>query len=179
MATISDQIERPNAVTFRGSPMTLVGKELAAGDSAPAFTLTGAGLAPVTLKDAIANNTRAALLIVVPSLDTPTCSAETVTFQKRAAELPAGLAVYVVSADLPFAQARWADANGAESFAYLSSYRDPAFGTDYGVTIKELGLLARSLFVIDKNGKIGYAHIVPEVAQEPDYDAAIAATHAI
>jgi thiol peroxidase len=176
---ISEDTERPNAVTFRGTPMTLAGTALTAGDPAPPFALTGAGLARVTLADVTANNSRPALLIVVPSLDTPTCSVETLTFQKRAAELPAGLAVYVISSDLPFAQARWADANGSEGFTYLSNYRDPSFGRDYGVLVKEIGLLARSLFVINAYGMITYAHVVPEIASEPDYDAAIAATHAV
>ena len=173
------EIERPSAITFRGKPMTLVGAPLAVGETAPDFALAAAGFETVTRDDATANGTRPVLLIVFPSLDTPTCSLETLTFQKRFGELPETLATYVVSADLPFAQARWADEHEADAFTYLSVYRDRAFGPAYGVSIKEIGLLARSIFVIDRRGTLTYAHVVPEVSQEPDYDAAIAAARAV
>ncbi len=167
--------ERPGIITFRGSPMTLVGPALRAGDPAPDFTLTGGDLAPFTLKDAIDNCAREALLIVVPSLDTPTCSVETSTFHKRLVEVPPDAAAFVVSLDLPFAQKRWADANEATGLTYLSDYRDHSFGLAYGLTIKEIGLLTRATIVIGKDATIKYVEIVPEVASEPNYDGAFAA----
>jgi thiol peroxidase len=157
--------ERPNAVTFRGTPMTLVGTALSVGDPAPEFTL----------EEAIDGGTRNALFIVVPSLDTPTCNIEANTFNSRLSEVPAGAAIFVVSLDLPFAQKRWAGANNADSLTYLSDYRDRSFGIAYGVLLKEIGLLTRANFVVSKDRSITYAEIVPEVATEPDYDATLAA----
>ncbi len=144
--------ERSNVITFRGKPMTLVGPALNVGDAAPDFTLTGGDMSPLTLSDALAGGTRQALLIVVPSLDTPTCSVETSTFHRRLAEVPPDAAAFVVSLDLPFAQKRWAEANEATGLTYLSDYRTHDFGTAYGVFIKEIGLLARAIFVIGKDG---------------------------
>jgi thiol peroxidase len=167
--------ERNDVITFRGNPMTLVGPALHVGDAAPQFTLSSADLSPFTLSDATANGSRQALLIVVPSLDTPTCSVETSTFHKRLAELPADAAAFVISLDLPFAQKRWAEANDAAGLTYLSDYRDHAFGTAYGLLIKEIGLLARAVIVIGKDGKLTYVEIVREVAEEPNYDRAFAA----
>jgi thioredoxin-dependent peroxiredoxin len=167
--------ERAGAVTFKGAPMTLVGREIRVGDPAPAFTLTTKELAPLTLDEAIDDGTRSALLIVVPSLDTSVCSLETQTFHRRLAELPPTVAPYVVSMDLPFAQQRWAVANDATDLAYLSDYRDRVFGPAYGVLIKELGLLARAVFVIGRDRSISYAEIVKEVADEPNYDQIFAA----
>jgi thiol peroxidase len=173
--TTSTLSERTNVITFRGNPMTLVGPALSVGQPAPDFTLSGADLAPFTLNDALAGGTREALLIVVPSLDTPTCSVETSTFHKRLLEVPPDAAAFVVSVDLPFAQKRWAEANEAGGLTYLSDYRDHSFGLAYGVTIKELALLARAVIVIGKDAKLKYVEIVPEVATEPNYDAAFAA----
>jgi len=167
--------ERNDVITFQGNPMTLVGPVLRTGEAAPQFTLSSAGLEPFTLQDAIANGSREALLIVVPSLDTPTCSVETSTFHKRLAELPADAAAFVVSLDLPFAQNRWAEANDAAKLTYLSDYRDHSFGRAYGLLIKELDLLARAVIVVGKDAKLKYVEIVPEVATEPNYDKAFAA----
>ncbi len=163
--------ERSSAVTFRGAPMTLVGAELHRGDPAPDFTLTTSDLQAFTLNEAIDNGNRAALLIVVPSLDTNTCSLETQTFHKRLEELPNGVAAFVVSLDLPFAQQRWAKANDAVKLTYLSDFREHSFGAAYGVLIKELGLLTRALFLVAKDRTIAYSETVPEVASEPNYEA--------
>jgi thioredoxin-dependent peroxiredoxin len=173
--TTSNLPERPNAITFRGTPMTLLGTQIRAGDPAPDFRLTSGALAPFTLEEAIDGGKRNALFIALPSLDTPTCSIETNTFNNRLAEVPAGAAVFVISVDLPFAQSRWAAANDAEALSYLSDYRDRSFGTGYGVLIKELMLLTRANFVVGKNRLIAYVEIVPEVATEPNYDATLAA----
>lgn len=165
-------------VTMHGSPLTLVGDPVVVGSKAPAFSLTTSELKPLTLDDALAGGTRTALLVVVPSLDTQVCSVETQTFHKRLSELPDGAAAFIVSRDLPFAMARWATENDASRLNYLSDYRDHAFGRDYGVGIEEIALLARSIFVIDKTGTVTHASIVPEIADEPNYDDVFAAVKA-
>ena len=144
--------------------------------NAPSLMATrGANTLPFTLADATSNGSRPALLVAVPSLDTQVCSVETQTFHRRLKELPAGAAAYIVSMDLPFGQQRWATANEATELNYLSDYRERAFGPAYGVSIKELGLLARAVFIIAADGKIAYAEVVKEVTNEPDYDAVFAA----
>ena len=160
-------------VTFRGTPMTLAGTPLHVGDTAPAFSLTTTEMKPFTLDDAVGGG-NSALLIVVPSLDTQTCSLETQTFHKRLDELPGNVRAFIVSADLPFAQQRWAAANEALQLTYLSDYRDRGFGMAYGVVINELALLARAIFLIKPDKSLGYVEIVSEVADEPDYDAVFA-----
>lgn len=163
--------ERQGAVTFRGKPVTLIGKEPAVGSTAPDFTLYTNDLAPVTLDDTIAGGTRAALLIVVPSIDTSVCALETARFNRHMADLPTDkIAGFTISLDLPFAQKRFRSNEKVASLELLSAYRDPDFGPSYGVLIKELGLLARSVFLIDKDRTVRMATVVPEVAQEPDYD---------
>jgi len=177
MATQTLQ-ERSGAVTFKGGPMTLLGPELKAGDRAPEFHLTAADLSVKTLDDVLDHGNRAALLIVVPSLDTSVCSMESHKFNTRAQELPAGIRAHVVSMDLPFAQARWAGTEGDVTLEMLSDYRDHSFGMNYGVLIKELGLLARAIFVIGADKQIRYIEIVKEVANEPNYEKAIEAAQA-
>lgn len=175
MTAITDA-ERHGLVTFKGNPMTLVGPALKTGDRAPDFHLVGNDLSEVTLTSALADGTRAALLIVVPSIDTSVCSLETAKFNKQVRDLPDGkIATYTISEDLPFAQKRWSEAEQVKSLQLLSDYKDHSFGKAYGVWIKELGLLARSIFIVDKNGIIQFAQIVPEIAQEPDYDQVLAA----
>jgi len=167
--------EVTGVITMRGNPMTLVGTTVKAGDAAPAFTLTGKDMKPVTLDDVTGNGAHAALLIVVPSLDTSVCSTETKTFNGRAGEL-GDVKPYVVSMDLPMAQARWCGAEGVDAVATLSDYKTHEFGTAYGLRIKEIGLLARANVLIGKDKTVKYVEIVPEVTHEPDYDATIAAS---
>lgn len=162
-------------VTFKGQPMTLAGPDLQVGHEAPAFTLVSTDLKPMTLDDVTNGGTRHAMLIVVPSLDTGVCSLESKKFNMRLGELPPDVAAYVVSRDLPFAQGRWAKEQGDINLAMLSDYRDGSFGRAYGVFIEELGLLARSVFIIGKDKSILYKQLVPEVGQEPNYDDAMAA----
>jgi thiol peroxidase len=169
-------LERPAVITMHGNPLTLLGPELKPGDAAPDFTLVMSDMKPLTLDAATEHGTKKVLLIVVPSLDTGTCSLETQTFNKRLSELPADTNAYIVSLDLPFAQARWAAANDAPNLKYASDFRDHAFGNAYGVRIKELGVLARANFVISPDKKISYVSFVKEVADEPDYDEIFAAT---
>lgn len=163
------------SVTFKGQPVTLVGPELKVGDKAPDFTLVSSEMKPMTLAEVTQNGTRNALMIVVPSLDTGVCSLESQKFNQRIGELPSDVSAYVVSLDLPFAMSRWAKEQGDVQLQLLSDYRFRSFGPAYGVLIEELGLLARSVFIIGKNGTILYKQMVPEVGQEPDYEAVIAA----
>lgn len=163
------------AVTFKGNPVTLKGPDLKVGDTAPNFTLVSSELQAVTLDDVVKSGTRNALLIVVPSIDTGVCSLESQKFNTRVAELPSDVAAYVVSRDLPFAQGRWAKEQGDVKLEFLSDYRDGNFGASYGVLMEELGLLARSVFIIGKDKTILYKQVVPEVTSEPDYEDVIAA----
>lgn len=168
--------ERPGAVTFKGNPMSLLGPALKVGDAAPECTLTAGDLSVKHL-DAVLDG-GAAMLIVVPSLDTSVCSLESKKFNTRIAELPAGVKAYVVSMDLPFAQGRWCGAEGDIKLGMLSDYRDHSFGLNYGLMIKELGVLARATLVIGADKKVHYCEIVGEVTSEPNYDQAIAAAQA-
>ncbi len=167
--------ERTGIVTFKGQPMTLLGPEMNVGDPAPEFTLTASDLSSVNREILLDEGQRAALLIVVPSLDTSVCSLESQRFNQRSNELPEGVRAAVVSMDLPFAQARWSAAQGDVKLGMLSDYRDRNFGLNYGLLIAELGLLARAVVVIGKDATISYVQIVPEVATEPDYDSALKA----
>jgi thioredoxin-dependent peroxiredoxin len=170
-------IERAGLVTARGNPLTLLGPELRVGDAAPEVHLVGANMAVNTLDDLTDHGNRAALLIVVPSLDTPTCQIESRTFNKRLGELPAGVKPYIVSMDLPFAMVRWCGAENV-SLDLLSDYRDHSFGYAYGVRIKENGLLMRANFIIGKDKKLTYVELVPDISHEPKYDETIAAAQA-
>lgn len=164
--------ERPGGVTFKGNPMTLIGPELHVGDKAPDFTLIDNGMQPVALS-ASAGKTR--LISVVPSLDTPVCAVQTKRFNEEAAKLPENVVVYTVSVDLPMAQKRFCGAEGTTKITALSDYRQRSFGEAYGVLIKELMLLARSIFVVGPDGVLKHVEYVKEVAEHPDYDKALAA----
>ncbi|PLX93787.1 MAG: thiol peroxidase [Desulfuromonas sp.] len=166
------QEERTGVITFKGNPVTLIGPDVSVGAAAPDFTVVDNGLQPVTLASAAG---KVQLIAVVPSIDTPVCDTMTRTFNKEAAALGDGVAVYTVSLDLPFAQKRWCGAAGIEEVKTLSDYQERSFGLSYGLLIKELKLLARAVYVIDQNGKVAYREIVPEVTAEPDYSAALAA----
>jgi thiol peroxidase len=167
--------ERKNAVTFKGNPVTLLGNEVKEGDQAPDFTVLANDLSQVTL-DSSKGFVR--LISVVPSLDTGVCDAQTRRFNEEAASLP-GAKVITISVDLPFAQKRWCGAAGIENVQTLSDHRDLSFGINYGVAIKELRLLARAVFVIDKNDKVVYVEYVPEVTNHPNYEAAIEAAKSV
>ncbi len=159
-------------ITFKGNPMTLVGPELKVGDAAPDFSVVDNALAPVNLAT---YQGKVKIISAVPSLDTPVCDTETRRFNREAAELPGGVAVLTISLDLPFAQKRWCGAAGIDRVVTLSDYRDRSFGLAYGVLIDELKLLSRSIFVVDQGNVIRYIQHVPEVTQEPDYGAVLAA----
>jgi thioredoxin-dependent peroxiredoxin len=176
--TVSNVPERAGAVAFKGNPMTLLGPELRAGDPAPEFELTAKDLSTVNREALLDAGKRAALLIVVPSLDTGVCSLESQKFNSRLGELPEGVKAWVASMDLPFAMTRWGTEQGGVALEMLSDYRGRSFGLNYGFLISELGLLARAIVVIAKDGTVSYVQLVPEVASEPDYDAALKAAAA-
>jgi thioredoxin-dependent peroxiredoxin len=159
-------VERKGAVTFQGNPLTLVGQELSVGDRLPEVELLANDLTPVTLSS---YRGKVCIISSVPSLDTPVCDAETRRFNQEAGRLGPDVAVLTVSMDLPFAQKRWCGAAGIEWVRTLSDHRDARFGQAFGVLIKELRLLARAVFVIDREGRVGYVQLVKEIAQEPEY----------
>jgi thiol peroxidase len=158
--------ERKGVVTFKGNPVTLLGPEIQAGDKAPDFRVVDTTLAPVTLADF---RGKVKIISAVPSLDTPVCDTETRRFNQEAAKLPGHVVVLTISLDLPFAQKRWCAAAGIDKVRTLSDYQDRSFAYAYGVLIKELKLLSRSVFVVDGNDTVRYVQHVKEVAQEPDY----------
>jgi thioredoxin-dependent peroxiredoxin len=164
--------ERTDVVTFQGNPLTLVGSELAVGSPAPDATVLANDLSDLSISD---TRGKVCLISVVPSLDTPVCDVQTRQFNEAAAAMGDGVIVLTVSMDLPFAQARWCGAAGVDRVATLSDHRDADFGTAFGVLIKELRLLARAVFVLDAEGVVRYAEIVPEMTDHPNYDAALAA----
>jgi len=164
--------ERSGAVTMKGDPKTLVGEPLQVGQKAPDFQLTGTDMAPKTLQD-FAGQVK--ILEIVPSLDTSVCDTETRTFNEKAANLSDQIAILTISMDLPMAQGRWCGAAGVDRVTCLSDYKDHQFGYEYGVRIKEMGLLARTVIVVDQNDVIRYIELVEEVAEQPDFDAALKA----
>ena len=161
--------ERRGVITFKGNPMTLLGPDVGEGCQVGEFTLLTAELTPVTKKDFLG---RTILFNVVPSLDTGVCSAQTKRFNEELETLPKSVEVVTVSVDLPFAQARFA---AAEKIRHriLSDYREFSFGRAFGVGIKELRLLARSIFAVNPEGIVTYRKIVPEVTHHPNYEAAL------
>jgi thiol peroxidase len=166
---MADQ-ERTGVVTMRGNPLTLIGPALKPGDRAPEFQCLAQDMSPVSLSSSAG---KARLLISVPSLDTPVCSTETIRFNREMAAMDGNSQVYVISMDLPFAQKRFCGSENIANVQALSDHREASFGRAYGVLIKELRLLARALFVVDPSGTLRYVQIVPEVAQEPNYDEAL------
>lgn len=164
--------ERAGAITFKGNPLTLLGNEMKVGDAAPDCELLRNDLSPVSLSS---YRGRVCILSAVPSLDTPVCNMETRRFNQEAASLGDDVAILTISMDLPFAQARWCGAAGVDKVVTLSDHRDAAFGEEYGVLIKELRLLARALFVVDRKGIIQYVQLVKEMTREPDYEPVLAA----
>jgi thioredoxin-dependent peroxiredoxin len=164
--------ERKGAVTMRNNPLTLIGPEIKAGQKAPAFTAVGKGLAPASL-DQFKGKVK--IISAVPSIDTPVCDAETRRFNEEAARLPGDVQILTISMDLPFAQARWCGAAGVDKVTMLSDYQRGDFGEKYGAMIKELRLLARAVFVLDKNDNVTHVEYVKEVANQPNYEAVLAA----
>ena len=168
--------ERSAAVSMHGNPLTLIGNELSVGDSAPDLELLDNDLNPVKLSSF---QGKVCVISSVPSLDTPVCDVETRRFNEAAGQLGDDVVILTVSLDLPFAQKRWCGAAGVENVVTLSDHRDTAFGTSFGVLIKELRLLGRSIFILDRDGIIQYIQNVKELSKEPDYDAVLEAVQKI
>ncbi len=164
-------MERAGATTLRGNPYTLIGPELKTGDAAPDFHTVDNSLKPVNLKDT-GNQVR--IISVIPSLDTPVCDAQTKRFNEEAGKLP-NVSIITVSMDLPFAQKRWCGAFGVDHVKMLSDHVDGSFGSGYGTLIKELRIESRAIFVLDPDNKIRHVEYVKEVADHPNYEAALAA----
>lgn len=166
--------ERSGVVTMKGNPLTLVGEEIKVGDQAPDFVVVDNDLKPVRFSSFAG---KIVVISSVPSLDTPVCDLETRRFNDEAGRLSQDVVVLTISMDLPFAQKRWCGAAGVDRVVTLSDYRDAEFGQAYGVLIKELRLLARTIFVVDRDRVVRYVQVVSELSREPDYDAVLAAVH--
>ena len=164
-------MERKGKVTFLGKPLTLVGTELKIGDKAADFTVLDKELKEVRLNDF---SGKIKFISVTPSLDTPVCEMQAKRFNQEAAQLPDDVVLMNISMDLPFAIARFYTTAGIDKIQTYSDHRDASFGNAYGVLIKELRLLARSIFIIDRDETIRYTQLVPELTEHPDYDKALA-----
>jgi thiol peroxidase len=159
-------------ITMKGNALKVEGRSVEEGAQAPTFKLTAADMGDVT-NATYAN--KVVVLLAIPSIDTPVCAIETKRFNQEALSLSQDVVVASVSRDLPFALKRWCAAEGVARVVTLSDYKYRSFGQEYGVDLPDLGLLARALFVIDKAGKVVHVDYVSEVAEEPDYAAALAA----
>lgn len=166
--------ERTGVITIHGDPLTLVGKEIKVGEKAPDFVVLDNELSPVELSSF---QGKVCVISVVPSLDTPVCDIQTRRFNEEASKLGSDVVILTISMDLPFAQKRWCGAAGVDKVMTLSDHRDASFGTSYGVLIKELRLLARAVFVVDRDGVVRYVQLVEEVTNEPDYKSALDAVN--
>lgn len=158
--------ERKGVITFKGAALTLLGPEIKVGDTAPDAEVVDNSLKSVKLSSFKGTN---CILATVPSLDTPTCDLETRKFNESIAELGKNVKVVTVSMDLPFAQKRWCGAAHVDNVITLSDYREGKLGHAYGSFIKELYLLSRAVFIIDKEGKVRYVQYVKEVSELPDF----------
>ena len=168
-------MSRPGAVTFKGAPLTLAGNAVQAGQQAPNFKLhrfADGKMQEITPADLKGKPT---ILSVVPSLDTPVCQKQTKNFNTELGALGDRINALTVSLDLPFAMNRFCGTENITNIKSASDYQDRSFGNNWGMLIEELKILARGTFVLDANGKVVYAEQVKEVAEEPNYAAALAA----
>jgi len=161
-----------STVTLGGNPVNTNAALPAIGSAAPQFQLVGNDLSEISLQDFKGQRV---ILNIFPSIDTPTCATSVRTFNKMANDLT-NTTVLCISKDLPFAQKRFCGSEGLENVVNLSDFRDGSFGTDYGVTLIDSvlkGLHARAIVVIDETGKVAYSELVSEIANEPNYEAAL------
>lgn len=165
-------MERKGIITVKASPVSLTGSEMKVGDKAPDFTVVDGDLKEVRLRDFAG---KIKVISVSASLDTPVCDTQARRFNQEAAKLPEYVVILNITMDLPFAISRFCTTAGIDKVHAYSDHRDASFGNAYGVLIKELRLLARSIFIIDKNDVIRYIEIVPELTNHPDYDKALGA----
>ncbi|MHC4075902.1 MAG: thiol peroxidase [Planctomycetota bacterium] len=168
--------ERTGVITMKGQPLTLSGQQVKAGDAAPDFEAVSNDLEPVNFSSFLG---KVCIISSVPSLDTSVCSLQTRKFNEQAGRFGPDVAIITISMDLPFAQSRFCGAEGIKNLQTLSDHRNASFGLAYGVLIKELRLLARAVFVVDRKGIIKYVQIVDELTREPDYQAALDAVREI
>jgi thioredoxin-dependent peroxiredoxin len=161
-------------VTFKGNPIRLTGSEIKVGQKAPDFKVQKTDMSDYTLGSS-AGKTR--IIAAVPSLDTPVCDLETRRFNQEASQLP-DTEILVISMDLPFAQQRWCGAAGVDKLVTASDHRDASFSRNYGVLIQGGPLdqlAARAVFVVGPDDRVKYVQYVKEIAEQPDFDAALAA----
>jgi thiol peroxidase len=172
----STKMERANLITFKGSPLTLVGKAVNVGQKAPDVTLTDTSMSPVKISSYAG---KVVVLSCVPSLDTGVCDTQTRKFNEKAAGLSKEVEILTISMDLPFGQKRWCGAAGVDRVKTLSDYKGATFAEAYGLLIKEWHLIARAVIVLDKQQVVRYIQIVPEISTEPDYDAVLKAVKSL
>lgn len=165
-------MERKGIVTVKGNPVTLIGSEVKVGDKAVDFIVLDGALKEIKLSDFAG---KIKVISVSASLDTPVCDMQARRFNQEATQLPRDVVILNITMDLPFAISRFCTTAGIDKVQAYSDHRDASFGNAYGVLIKELRLLARSIFIIDKNDVIQYIEIVPELTSHPDYDKALGA----
>lgn len=164
--------EKTGIITMKGRPLTIIGQEIRLENLAPDIELIDNDLSPVRL---LTYKGKICVIVTVPSLDTSVCDLETRRFNQEAADLGDDVRILAVSMDLPFAQKRWCGAAGVDKVITLSDHREASLGLAFGVLIKELRLLARAVFILDRDGIVRYIQIVKEVGNEPDYDAVLKA----
>ena len=157
---------------MKGNPVTLIGPSILVGEKVPGFTVLDQSLQPVSLGDL---KGKIKVISVTPSLDTPVCDLQAHWFNEEATSLPEYVAVINISMDLPFAIRRFCIAGGIDAVKVYSDHREASFGKGWGVLIKELRLLARAVFVVDKDDVLRYVEIVHEATDPPDYDSALSA----
>ncbi|OGR41744.1 MAG: lipid hydroperoxide peroxidase [Elusimicrobia bacterium GWA2_61_42] len=177
---LNDEIKKETVkrtVTMQGRPMVLAGEEIKVGVTAPDFKVTDNDMLPMKFSRTYGG--KLAVISVVPSLDTAVCDLQTRRFNKEAEALGPDVGVLTISMDLPFAQKRWCGAAGVKAVRTFSDYQKADFGKTWGVLIKDLRLLARAIFIVDKDGIVKYAQVVPEVTREPDYDEVLTALRAL
>lgn len=162
-------------VTIKGKPVDLVGAPVSEGEAAPDFKVVDASFKPLKLSD---YRGQVVLISAVPSLDTGVCSLQTKRFNEEAAHLPTNVVILTISEDLPFAQKRFCEAEKVDRIRVLSDSVWREFGSKYGILIQDMGLLARSVWIVNQEGRIAYRQIVAELSTHPDYDAALKAARA-
>jgi len=163
-------MERKDAITVKGNPVTLLGDEVKIGEAAPAFSVVDADLAKV---DSGKFDGKIRVICSVPSLDTPVCDTEIKRFNDEASQVSKDVVIMFISMDLPFAQKRFCQEYSIKKVKTFSDHRDGDFGIKYGVLIKELRLLARAVFIIGGDGTVKYVEYVSELSSPPDYDKAL------
>jgi thiol peroxidase len=166
---------RKTEVQWGNSPIDLAGEEVKVGQKAPDFVVTGQDMKPVTLKDTTG---KVRIFSALPSLDTPVCDRETRRFNEEASKLP-GVEIWTISMDLPFAQKRWCGAAGITAVKTASDYKQASFGNSWGVLEPGRHLLARAVFVVDKDDTVKHVEYVSSIGNEPNYDAALAAAKSL